>query len=93
MNECHRHASMESGEATPTNLSSPNTHEKGFYQILIKKMEMDSKCEQFFIKIRLKMNRCPRCARGGGRHPQHFYHPFNPWKGILPDFDDEEADG
>ena len=36
--------------ATPTTLSSPNNLEKGFYQILMNKMEMDFKDERFFMK-------------------------------------------
>ena len=74
MNGCHRHVSEGSGPqgATPTTLSSPNTHEKGFYQILMNKMEMDCKDERFFKRIQLRMNGCHRCAsRGSGGHPHH----------------------
>ena len=68
--------------------------EKSFYQILMKTMEMDSKYERFFRRIRLGMNERNSCAsRGLGEATLTTPPPPTPLKLILPDFDEEDGDG
>ena len=53
------------GGGHPHHPSSPNTLEKGFYQILMRKIEMDGKDEQFFRRIQLRMKGSHRHASRG----------------------------
>ena len=79
MNGRHRCASVELG-SHPHHPFSPNNLEKGLYQILMNKMEMDGKDEQFLGRIQARMNGHHRCAStgSGGHHPNHSHHPSSP---------------
>ena len=72
------------------------TQEKGFYQILMSKIEMDCKdVKRFFRRIQLSMNGYPRCAsRGsGGGPPPPPCPPPTPMNRDFNRFDEQDGDG
>ena len=78
----------------PHHPSSSRNLEKGFYQILMKTMEMDGKYERFFRRIDWGwMDVIGVQAGGQGKPPSPPLFPQHPWKEVLPIFDEQDGDG